>query len=266
VDGSDTSLGALDLAIAEATLRGCPVRAVYADPWAQHPAWANLPPDPLSESQQAIKLVGRRATVAAVPVTAEVVTGDPGPALVRESDNAVALFVGHRGRGGFRELLLGSVAIKVAAHARCPVFVTRGSPGAASASDRTIVVGVDGTPANQTAIGFAFAEADLRAARLHGVHVWTGPDVFLYDPAADRRARETLVDESLTPWTRRFPSVAVSREVVAGRPAHALIDLSQRAQLVVVGSHTPGMLPGIRLGTISHTLLHHAFCPVAVTR
>ncbi|MEK8110543.1 universal stress protein [Micromonospora sp. M12] len=55
-----------------------------------------------------------------MPVTGEVLAGNPTTVLIRESADADLLVLGHRGRGGFPELLLGSVAVTVAAHAACP--------------------------------------------------------------------------------------------------------------------------------------------------
>lgn len=51
VDGSDCSLVAVDLAVREAALRGRPVRIVYCDPWADHPAWAHNDPAIVSARQ-----------------------------------------------------------------------------------------------------------------------------------------------------------------------------------------------------------------------
>ena len=175
--------------------------------------------------------------------------------------------VGHRGRGGFPELLLGSVATKVAAHATSPVIVTRGR---SEAPNGEIIVGIDGTTANQAALEFAFAEAALHSTQLQAVHAWTGPeltgltDLIIADPEADQRNQETLVNDSLAPWTRRYPAVPVRHDIIRRRPAHALIDASHHAKLLVVGPHTPHQLPGVRLGTVTHTVLHHAACPVAI--
>jgi nucleotide-binding universal stress UspA family protein len=47
------------------------------------------------------------------------------PELVRRSHDADLIVVGHRGHGGFSELVLGSVSTHLTHHATCPVVVVR---------------------------------------------------------------------------------------------------------------------------------------------
>ena len=54
--------------------------------------------------------------------------GIPGPAakaLLEKAADADLLVVGHRGRGGFKSAVLGSVGMHCVLHATCPVTVVR---------------------------------------------------------------------------------------------------------------------------------------------
>jgi nucleotide-binding universal stress UspA family protein len=69
-------------------------------------------------------LLGELETVSGVEVQRTVVEDRrPAEALVELSNDADLLVVGSRGRGGFTELLLGSVSHATVLHAACPVVV-----------------------------------------------------------------------------------------------------------------------------------------------
>jgi nucleotide-binding universal stress UspA family protein len=169
-------------------------------------------------------------------------------------------------------LLIGSVAVDLAAHASCPVVVVRGpEPDYTAPRPEPVVVGVDGSPTSEAAVAFAFEAAALQNVPLVAVHVWHD---LLVDPTmaplldwdvVESDEREVLA-ERLAGWTAKYPDVPVRRLVACDRPGRALVDESGRAQLVVVGSRGRGGFRGMLLGSVSQALLHHAHCPVAVVR
>ncbi len=59
------------------------------------------------------------------PVEYHVVHSPSPQALLSASRGADVLVVGHRGRGGFSGLMLGSVAEQCVRHAVCPILVVR---------------------------------------------------------------------------------------------------------------------------------------------
>jgi nucleotide-binding universal stress UspA family protein len=163
-------------------------------------------------------------------------------------------------------LLLGSVAVTVAAHATCPVLITRGIP---TAGDE-VLIGVDSSPGNDAAVGFAFHEAALRNADLRALHTRRESDVIdpaptqMDGPGGELVGPDRVLSEALSGWWQKYPQVVVHRQLATGRAAHALIAAGDRAQLVVLGARGRGGLPGRRLGSVSHAVLHHAACPVTI--
>jgi nucleotide-binding universal stress UspA family protein len=180
--------------------------------------------------------------------------------------------LGSRGMGGFVGLLVGSTAVHLSAHGRCPVLVVREVGDEAG----PVVVGVDGSVMGEQAVGFAFAEAALRKAPLRALHAstWNAPLPAPQDaavpyanpPGALAGEEERLVSEALAGHRERYPEVPVEDQVVHGRTREALIEASHSAQLLVVGARGRGGFAGLLLGSVSQAVLHHAHCPVAVVR
>jgi nucleotide-binding universal stress UspA family protein len=138
VDYSEGATAALAFAREEARLRHGTLRAVHA--WqfgfVDHRGFESFGPEiaDIHELREAAAAALDATLREALPdfdeVTIEqrVVEGTPGAVLVDESHDADLLVVGSRGRGGFAQLLLGSVSQQCAHHAACPVVIVRSKP------------------------------------------------------------------------------------------------------------------------------------------
>ncbi|GAA4150998.1 universal stress protein [Actinomadura keratinilytica] len=191
--------------------------------------------------------------------------------LLQASRDAELVVLGLRGHGGFEGLTVGSTAVQVASRADRPVVVV----GADTAHDRRdgapIVVGVDGSPASEAALGFAFAEAALRGASLLAVCSWWDPSALPGPDRApfvrpDKLRHEAIVrfDQAVAPWRAEYPKVPVETRFVVEKPRHALLDAADGAALLAVGDRGIGSTPQTLLGPVTQAVLQQAPCPVAV--
>jgi nucleotide-binding universal stress UspA family protein len=273
IDGSEQALAAVRAAAAEAYVRKEPLHIVHAFIWPflhvnVGPVAGELPETGLRHHAEEL-LEEARAEAAKVapevPVTTLLLDGPVMPILFEESARASLLVLGDRGMGGVSGLIIGSVAVHAAAHARCPVLIVRG----VERPSGPVVVGVDGSEASKLAVGLAFEESRKRRTGLVAVLAWSesafgsrGPRVSgLIEDAAGRS-----LDESLTGWQESCPDVEVRPELVHGPPRHVLVERSKTAQLVVLGDRGRDTFKGLLLGSVSQTLLHHSACPVMVVR
>ncbi|MEV4805379.1 universal stress protein [Nonomuraea sp. NPDC049421] len=261
VDGSAPACAAVRWAAADAGRRGLGLRLVHVcESW------------PHSEGIEycaALEAAAdrARARAAGIEVTTDLRTGNVVEELIGQSALADSLVLGRRGLGGFAGMLLGSVSNAVAGHAVGPVVVVRGPQ---EVEHGRVVVGYDGSEPAWAAMEYAVEQARSRRAELHVVTAWQVPVFSPYAIGYSNLVEEIVQEEPRAaralaePWRTGNPDLVVTDEQPCDHPATALVRAAKTADLVVVGSRGLGGFASAVLGSVSHAVLHHADCPVAV--
>lgn len=277
VDGSRCSNTALRWAAAEAGRRGAPLRVICAYEWgwlpSRHSSHGTVEAVAREHAEEVLAAAvdEARATAPDLPVTTAAGAGSPAKVLLEAAAGAAMVVVGSRGRGGFASLVVGSTCQQVATHAPALAAVIRGRGSTAAGP---VVVGVDGSAPSEHALGVGFEEARARGCGLVAVRAhliaaspWN-PEVPPVPDDGDEavRAERAALDHSLAPWAEKYPDVPAEAQLAAGPASRALATVSMSAQLVVVGASGHSGLAGALLGSVGMYLLHHADCPVLVTR
>ncbi|MEU9454987.1 universal stress protein [Streptomyces sp. NPDC048277] len=290
VGAPPTPFGQWGRAAREAKLRGLPLKIVHVLEPVPEPPAAQAPlvgPETVRDWTEKIpreSVEGLRLRHPGVDVTGEQWSGRPGEVLPEAAGDAEVLVLGSRGLGGLGGFLVGSVGLRVVAHAELPVVLVRayeqaadehepdpaGVPSAATPF-RPVVLGLDTDRPDAAPIEFAFDAARRRATSLHVVHGWFPPPYYAYgtpvDPAlheALARSESEALTEALRPWQQKFPDVEVVADSRYGSPAESLVEAARTASLVVVGRRARRGVLGPHIGHVTHAVLHHATAPVAV--
>jgi nucleotide-binding universal stress UspA family protein len=279
VDGSSASDAAVAWGTREAIMRKLPITLMQAvQPvvvgWPEGQLYPDMPEWQHDAAQhvidQARKTLSAALAGAQPPeIRTEVVYSGVVPALAEASKDAWVIVAGSQGLGALGRLLLGSVTTGLIHYAHCPVAVIHSGEGAAPDTDAPILLGVDGSPASEAATALAFDEASRRRVGLRALHVWSDVGVFpiLGMDWRDReREGQEILAERLAGWQERYPDVHVERLLFCDKPSRWLLEESERAQLVVVGSRGRGGFPGMLLGSVSSAVAQSAKVPVIVVR
>lgn len=168
--------------------------------------------------------------------------------------------LGRRGKRALRERLIGSVAERVARHARPPVLIVARTPA---------------EPYRSVTLGFDLSEAAIRAARLAGrilpprarvVVVHALP--IAYAPPGSARLRKALAGDRVAAEAairRTLPpppggGTTWSIRLRQGDPRRAILDAArqQRADLIVLGSTGRTGLARRLIGSTAEGVLHQA--------
>jgi nucleotide-binding universal stress UspA family protein len=245
-----------------------------ASTWSQAPILEESPEQLEAEGRSLLanaSTIARDAIAdnAQIQINGELLSSATVPTLVDQSKDAELIVVGSSGRGPLSRSFLGSVSSGLIRHAHCPVALIRDvDPQMPHPAQAPVLVGIDGSTSD-LATAIAFEEASLRNADLIALHAWNDTDMSEipgYDWSPITAKEGHLLAEALAGWQERYPDVSVHKQLVCGRAARALVDASESAQLVVVGSHGSGALAGMLLGSVSNAVVQAVHRPVIVAR
>jgi nucleotide-binding universal stress UspA family protein len=127
VDGEACSASALRWALNAAVRHRCPLRVIHATNFVPLPGPTESYPDYARAARAWLKenLAEVVPDHRDVRISSEVLEGPAAAVLLAAAGPDDLLVVGSRGRGGFTDLVLGSVATQCSTHARGPVVVVR---------------------------------------------------------------------------------------------------------------------------------------------
>jgi nucleotide-binding universal stress UspA family protein len=135
-----------------------------------------------------------------------------------------------------------------------------------------IVVGIDGSPPADAALAFAVQEARLRQLPLRIVCAWeiaaieyTGA---AFAPTRDLGAEaEHHAEEVLARAVEaigREPGIEIETVAAPGHPPAVLVERSEGATLLVVGTRGRAGFARVVLGSVSQAVAHQGLCPLAI--
>ena len=158
-----------------------------------------------------------------------------------------------------------------------------------------VVVAIDGSERSTKELTWAAQEARLRGAVLRIVHAWRHPKLsgvgYLEANGANELSGSSVWDEEAYEEYRArvmslsddepgdaedlavsqvgrvlgpSPDLELEFDVKEGRAAQVILEASEGANLLVVGSRGRGGFAGLLLGSVSSQVAHHAHCPVTV--
>ncbi|WP_343602552.1 universal stress protein [Mycobacterium sp.] len=133
-----------------------------------------------------------------------------------------------------------------------------------------VVVGFDGSDASKDALRWAARQAQLTDGEVNAVIAWDFPPTYGfyvdYSEAEFAGHARTTLEEAVAEVLGDPPPVPITVSAVRGRPAEVVIEASQSADLLVVGTRGRGAFTGMLLGSVSQHCVQHAACPVVVVR
>ncbi|QOQ38098.1 universal stress protein [Trueperella pecoris] len=275
IDGSEAGNSALEWALAQARARQARLHIVCGY---ELPSQYMVPEFQISQGnvnhlyESAQKIVAEAVASVegqGVEVTSALEFGDPTEVLVEISKRVALVVVGGRTQhtGRLADRLLRTVSSAVPANAYCPTVVVPTDSPRSNVPIEHVVCGVDGSHHAKMALQRAVWEADRWGAKLTVVAAvnssavgwvpsYAFQDEYLAEMEADVAKQLAEVDEGR--------KITVDIKALEGSPAHILAQMSDDADLMVLGTRGRGGFAGLLLGSTSQTLLGYSACPTMV--
>jgi nucleotide-binding universal stress UspA family protein len=193
--------------------------------------------------------------------------------LLAETTGADLVVVGSAHHGRMGQILAGSVGMGLLHGAPCSVAIApRGYATVAPAKITELVVGFDGSPEAEMALGDAFELARASGAEVRIVTVAEPPPIVYgkgggpnYSWHALKEDLKAIMQERLDKALASVPEdVTASGTLLDGHAEATLADAVGEGAVLVLGSRAYGPLRRVLLGSVSTPLVRSAQCPVIV--
>lgn len=255
VDGSEVGLNAVRWAALEAARRNAPLRILHSGSYIGRRG-TTAAPSP--ELHRARRITAQAYTVAVhtapgVPTSTEIVPGDPTSSLLRAAATGQLVVLGSSATGAADELVLASVAMRVAARSPQPVVVVpRRRHGEPTDRPTVAVLGVGERDDDEAVADFAAAAAERLGVPLS----------VLQTRPARRTVPHSWVDDPAE-WESRYPGLKVDHtDLPAARAEQVLGATCPSPLLVISAGH--GDLLHRSLDGPHRWLLRHCTSPMAL--
>lgn len=134
-----------------------------------------------------------------------------------------------------------------------------------------IVVGVDGSEPSKQALRWAAFVAGTTGATVDAIATWrlngftAGPRLMDNPGSFDLSGETTtMLADTIAEVFGENPPASLNSIVEEGIPAKVLVEASQDASMLIVGSRGRGGFVGLMLGSVSTACSAHSKCPVMV--
>jgi nucleotide-binding universal stress UspA family protein len=163
------------------------------------------------------------------------------------------------------QTLPGSVGEQLLFGARAPVAIAPRGYAHTLPSLGVVASAFDGSPESRRALGWAAdlarsSHSRLRAISVHAPTVYAG---FGFPAMSVEPVIRAGLERELSAAIRAHDE-PVEAVVPDGDPGRTLVEASQEADILVMGSRGHGRWQAALLGSVSHYVMRHAACPVVI--
>ena len=134
-----------------------------------------------------------------------------------------------------------------------------------------ILVPVDGSDASARAAKFAADAARHDGAIVTVLHVYDAPAVaamglVALSPTDVKKAQHSLAEGAFAKATAALGDVNAETRTELGNPVHVIVSLAKEYDQIVMGSRGLSTVKELLMGSVSHSVMMLAPCPVTIVR
>ena len=199
-------------------------------------------------------------------VSAEVGVGSAAATILAAADHVRFLVIATHGRGGFKAMVIGSVADKVVRGARVPVVTVPGVGAPVTLDHKTILVALDGSLEAEQGLAAGRDLAKRAGARIALVRAFSVPPPvgieLAYYPPDLLTTMQSAAQEYLASTAKPGEQTTLMQGVAAPAIEQVATDLD--VGLIVMTSHGRGLAARLALGSTTDRVLHAVHRPLLI--